>query len=103
MGKTLVDYVWQTGAPLLATAEQLERLVAEQHLQPVGVLALDWLGVPLKWQDKTIGVMVVQTYTAGERLTEEHQQLLDVRVDAGRHGDPAQARGADAAVDLSHF
>ena len=42
----------------------------------MGVLALDWLGVPLKWQDKTIGVMVVQTYTAGERLTEEHRQLL---------------------------
>jgi PAS domain S-box-containing protein len=76
LGKTLVDYVWQTGTPLLATMEQLERLVAEQHLQPLGVMALDWLGVPLKWQDKTIGVMVVQTYTMGERLTPEHQQLL---------------------------
>jgi hypothetical protein len=50
--------------------------VAEQHLQPVVMMALDWLGVPLKWQDKAIGVMVVQTYTAGERLTHEHQQLL---------------------------
>jgi GAF domain-containing protein len=39
-------------------------------------MALDWLGVPLKWQDKTIGVMVVQTYAAGERLTQEHQQHL---------------------------
>ncbi len=76
LGKTLVDYVWQTGEPLLATAEQLEQLVAEQQLQPVGAMALDWLGVPLKWQDKTIGVMIVQTYTARERLTPEHQQLL---------------------------
>ncbi len=76
VGKTLIDYVWQTGVPLLATNEQLEQLVSEQHLQPVGVMALDWLGVPLKWQDEIIGVMVVQTYTSGERLTQEHQQLL---------------------------
>ncbi|HTP08918.1 MAG TPA: GAF domain-containing protein, partial [Anaerolineae bacterium] len=76
LGRTLVDYVWKTGAPLLATAERVERLAAEEHLQLVGVLALDWLGVPLKHQNKTIGVMVVQTYTVGERLTEEHQQLL---------------------------
>ncbi len=76
VGKTLVDYVWQTGTPLLATAEQLEQLVVEQHLQLIGVMALDWLGVPLKWQDKTIGAMIVQTYTAGERLTQEHQQHL---------------------------
>jgi PAS domain S-box-containing protein len=75
-GSTLVDYVWQTGEPLLATIDQLTQLVAERHLQPVGIMALDWLGVPLKWQDKTIGVMVVQTYTAGERLTAEHQRLL---------------------------
>ena len=75
-GKTLVDYVWKTGAPLLATAEQLRQLIATQQLQPVGVLAVDWLGVPLKWQGKSIGVMVVQTYTPGERLTEEHKQIL---------------------------
>ena len=76
VGKTLVDYVWQTGLPLLVTDEQIEQLAIEQRLQLVGALALDWLGVPLRYQDKAIGVMVVQTYTAGEHLTEEHQQLL---------------------------
>ena len=40
------------------------------------MLAVDWLGVPLKWQGKSIGVMVVQTYTPGERLTEVHKQIL---------------------------
>lgn len=75
-GQTLVDYVWETGAPLLATKEQLEHLTIDQQLHPVGVMALDWLGVPLKGPEGPIGVLVVQTYTAGERLTEEHQQLL---------------------------
>jgi PAS domain S-box-containing protein len=75
-GQTLVDYVWKTGAPLLATADQLLQLIATEQLQTVGVLAVDWLGVPLKWQGTSIGVMVVQTYTPGERLTEEHKQIL---------------------------
>jgi GAF domain-containing protein len=76
LGKTLVDFVWQTGIPLLATRAQIEQLTEAHHLQLVGALAVDWLGVPLKWQGKSIGVMVVQTYTPGERLTEEHKQIL---------------------------
>jgi PAS domain S-box-containing protein len=76
LGKTLVDYVWQTGAPLLGTYEQIQQLVVAQQLRPFGEVAVDWLGVPLKWQDTSIGVMVVQTYTPGERLTEEHKQIL---------------------------
>jgi PAS domain S-box-containing protein len=75
-GKTLVDYVWQTGIPLLGTREQIQELVMNQQLDTIGELAIDWLGVPLKWQGKSIGIMVVQTYTPGERLTEEHKQIL---------------------------
>ncbi len=76
LGKTLVDFVWQTGVPLLGTREQLQQVIATQQLQPIGELAIDWLGVPLKWQGESIGVMVVQTYTPGERLTEAHKQIL---------------------------
>ncbi len=45
-------------------------------MQPVGNPSQSWLGVPLKVQDRSIGVIVVQTYQPGERLTEEHKQIL---------------------------
>ena len=35
-----------------------------------------WLGVPLKAEDRTIGVLVVQSYTKDVRYTEQDKDLL---------------------------
>ena len=37
---------------------------------------VDWLGVPLKTQRGTIGVMAVQTYTEAARLGEADKDVL---------------------------
>ena len=72
----LVEYVLRTGEPLLGTLEEIKALAASEQLQPLGRQAQSWLGVPLKLQGKTIGVMVAQTYQEGEHLTKEHQEIL---------------------------
>ena len=75
-GRGLTEYVLRTGEPLLAD-EALHDLLARQgEATMVGTPSLQWLGVPLTIGDKTIGVLAVQTYTAGVHYGEEEQRVL---------------------------
>ncbi|MBI5564145.1 MAG: GAF domain-containing protein [Chloroflexi bacterium] len=75
-GKSLTSYVLRTGQPLLATPEVFDDLMARDEVALVGADSVDWLGVPLRTQTATIGVLVVQTYNERVRLTEEHKRVL---------------------------
>ncbi len=73
----LTEYVLRTGQPLLALPEVFANLVASGDVVSVGAPSVDWLGVPLKnAEDRTIGAIVVQTYTEGMRYTERDLNLL---------------------------
>ena len=75
-GNGLIEFVLRTGEPVLGAREELTALIERERIQPWDPPAHSWLGVPLKVQDRSIGVIVVQTHQPGERLTEEHQQIL---------------------------
>jgi PAS domain S-box-containing protein len=75
-GKGLTAYVLRTGQPLLATPDVFEAMVQRGDVELIGGPSIDWLGVPLTIQQKTIGVLAVQTYTEDVRLTDEHKDLL---------------------------
>lgn len=75
-GKGLTEYVTRTGAPLLASTDTIRQLVDSGEVEVIGPWSLDWLGVPLKIKDKTIGVVVVQTYSAGPRYTDKEKDIL---------------------------
>src|SRR5882762_1830915 len=72
----LTDYVLRTGQPLLATPEVHEDLVGRGEADLIGAPSLDWIGVPLKAHDRTIGVLVAQTYTEGIRFGEREKDIL---------------------------
>src|SRR6266545_534250 len=74
--KGLTEYVLRTGQPLLATPEVYERLVAAGEAELIGAPSIDWLGVPLKVKDRTIGVVVTQTYSHGVRYGESERDIL---------------------------
>ena len=76
-GKGLTEYVLRTGRSLLATPDVFERLVEQGEVESIGAPSIDWLGVPLKTPEKTIGVLVVQTYTEGVRYGEEEEKILE--------------------------
>jgi PAS domain S-box-containing protein len=76
LGKGLTEYVLRTGKPLLASPEVFDELVKKGEVESIGAPSIDWLGVPLKVKDETLGVLVVQTYTEGFRYTEEEQNIL---------------------------
>jgi signal transduction histidine kinase/DNA-binding response OmpR family regulator/putative methionine-R-sulfoxide reductase with GAF domain len=72
----LTAYVLRTGEPGLFTKEDWERLIADGEIERVGETGEDWLGVPLRWQGQTFGIIVVQTYELGSHLRDEDVELL---------------------------
>lgn len=75
--KGMTEYVLRTGEPILAPPGVCEELKDRGEIEDLGTPSIDWLGVPLKTTDnKTIGVLVVQTYEEGLRYTEEDKDML---------------------------
>ena len=73
----LTEVVLRSGKPLLAKPEVYPELEKRGEVRGVaGTPSVDWLGVPLKIGDKTIGVLVAQTYTEGVRYTERESVIL---------------------------
>lgn len=75
-GHGLTEWVLNTGEPLLATAETFKAMLAAGQVEQIGSPSVDWLGVPLKTQQGTLGMMAVQTYTESVRLGPADQDLL---------------------------
>ena len=78
LSKGLTEFVLQTGEPALVDPERFDELVAQGVVENFGTPSVDWLGVPLKDQDQhTFGVVVIQTYTEGERYNRNHLNILN--------------------------
>ncbi len=75
-GKGLTEYVLRTGQPLLASPHVFAELVSKGEVELIGTHSIDWLGVPLKVKERTIGVLVVQSYSEGVRFTEKEKEIL---------------------------
>jgi len=73
----LTGYVIRTGRPLLATREILDQLVEQGEVEALGTPGVDWMGATLKVEGRIIGVMAVQSYTAGTHFQQEDLTLLE--------------------------
>ncbi len=76
LGRGMTEYVIRTGKPLLAPRKVIKELVKKGEIEIFGTIPICWLGVPLKTQEKTIGVLVVQSYTEGIGFREEEKDIL---------------------------
>lgn len=76
LSRGLTAYVLRTGRPLLASPEVFDQLVRQGEVELVGAPSIDWIGVPLKSNGKTIGVLVVQSYSEGVRFSPGDQEIL---------------------------
>mgnify|MGYP001145733169 CR=1 FL=1 len=74
--KGLTEYLLRTEEPLLAPPDVYDDLIERGEIEHLGAPAIDWLGVPLKAQEETIGALVVQSYTEGVRFGEKEKDLL---------------------------
>ncbi|MBE0551624.1 MAG: PAS domain S-box protein, partial [Ignavibacterium sp.] len=75
-GRGLTEYVLRTGKPLHVNQEIFKSLVKAGEVDLVGTDSLDWIGVPLRIGDNTIGVIVVQSYNENTRLGERDLNVL---------------------------
>ena len=69
-------YVLRTGEPQWLPRERQEELIAQGEFELWGELSEDWLGVPLKSAGRTVGALVVQSYTKDFTYTEEDKEVL---------------------------
>lgn len=76
-GHGLTEYLLRTGRSLHATEPVIEKLTREGEIELVGSESVDWLGVPLKVNERIIGVMVTQSYTEGIHFNEEDRELFE--------------------------
>ncbi|MBI2418982.1 MAG: PAS domain S-box protein [Ignavibacteriales bacterium] len=75
--KSLTNLVLNSGQSMLVTREEDERLRKLGKVDLIGEPAAIWLGIPLKIQNETIGVMVVQDYKTQETYTQREKEVLE--------------------------
>ena len=76
---TLTTYVIRTGKPLLNDNSQYKEMISQGILSPGGSTTPQsiWLGVPLKIEGRTIGAMVVQSYTNPNLYSKSDIKLME--------------------------
>jgi GAF domain-containing protein/CheY-like chemotaxis protein len=78
----ITAYLLREGRPMLLSNADWRRLIARGEIDKIGQESVDWLGVPLRSEDKTLGAVVVQSYREDLRHTESDKELLTF---VGRH------------------
>lgn len=75
--KGLTEYVLRTEKSHLISKENDEKLRLSGEVELIGEPAAIWLGVPLKIENNTIGVIVVQDYSNENAFSEKEKQILE--------------------------
>ncbi|MDD8012381.1 MAG: response regulator [Acidobacteriota bacterium] len=76
LSRGLTEYVLRGGQPLLASDQQIRQMASEGLIDLIGSPSSEWLGVPLKWGERTFGVLVVQSYQEDFHYSERDRELL---------------------------
>jgi diguanylate cyclase (GGDEF)-like protein len=76
LGRGLTEYVLRTGRALLADRATIEALQQQGEVLSHGARAAIWLGVPLICDERTVGVLAVQSYDSAHRYSGRDQELL---------------------------
>ncbi len=75
-GHGVTEYVLRHGKPLLASRADFDRLLEQGEISRIGALSVCWLGVPLTFGDKPMGVLALQSYSPRHVYDEHDQELL---------------------------
>jgi len=75
-GRGLTEYVIRKGEAVLADPDIFDQLIYSGEVERILTDSIDWLGVPLKITEKTIGALVVQTYTEKYRFNVKDKEFL---------------------------
>jgi len=74
--KGFASHVLQTGKPLLLTKELTQQMIDRGEVEQSGTSSASWLGVPLRTESETMGVLVVQHYEDEHAYSKQDLELL---------------------------
>jgi two-component system sensor histidine kinase/response regulator len=77
LGKGRTGYVIRTGASLLCDAAYERELIRRGDIGDTGSSSACWLGVPLKFGNKTIGVIALDNYSDPKAYGEREKKILE--------------------------
>jgi PAS domain S-box-containing protein len=75
-GRGFTELVLREGRPLALSESEMADLITTGQVDLIGRLASWWLGVPLLVEDRTFGVMAVQSYSEGAPLEQRQRDAL---------------------------
>ncbi|MEW5846678.1 MAG: ATP-binding protein [Bacteroidota bacterium] len=76
-GHGLTEYVLRNGKTLLCQPHCFDELIYKNEIDIIGTKPKVWLGVPLKFHGKVIGIMAIQHYSNAEAFGEREQYILE--------------------------
>ncbi|TAE70265.1 MAG: response regulator [Bacteroidetes bacterium] len=76
-GQGLTDYVMQSEKALFLTENEITDLLKKENLRLFGPKPKVWIGVPLKFENKVIGLISVKCYKDQNTYSIEDLELLD--------------------------
>ena len=76
LGHGMTEYVLRTGQPTLVTADDVQDLIRRGEVTESGAPSVSWLGIPLVIENRTIGVLAVQSYTEGKHYGQNDIEIL---------------------------
>jgi len=77
IAKGLTEYAIFNSKPLLLYQKDIERLVAQEKISPIGAMPKVWLGTPLIVDEHIIGIIAVQSYSNKSKYSLKDLELLD--------------------------
>jgi PAS domain S-box-containing protein len=78
---TISSFVIKNNQSLLLCGEEVEQFIKKNKIKRVATPSKSWLGVPLLINNKTIGLIVVQSYKESCAFTDKHKELIEFIAD----------------------
>ena len=76
--KSLTGYVIEKNRPVLVRKNEIKQMYKEGTIELIGTTAQAWLGVPLKVENKILGVVVVQNYHDPEVYDQTSIEIMEL-------------------------
>lgn len=77
ISKGLTEYNLFKGTPLFLYDDEINQLIKEKKVELTGRVPKIWMGVPLKIEDKIIGLIGIKSYNHRNKYNIKHLEMLD--------------------------
>ncbi|MFQ3576751.1 MAG: PAS domain S-box protein, partial [Cytophagales bacterium] len=77
LGRGLTEYSLTLSQPVFLYDDDIIRLAEERIIEPLERVPKIWMGVPLKVENRTIGIIAVKSYSDRNKYRNRHLEMLD--------------------------